>query len=52
MKSWGYFALFVELRGMPKTIVRSDLQWKMMMVGENGLEKLELINGEEVEDKP
>jgi hypothetical protein len=52
MKNWGYFALFVELWGMPKTSVRSDLQWKMMMAGENGRENLELINGEEVEDKP
>jgi hypothetical protein len=52
MKNWGYFALFVELWGMLKTNVRSALQWKMMTVGENGPENLELINGEEVEDKP
>jgi hypothetical protein len=41
----------VELWGMLKTNVRSVLLWKMMTVGEIGRENLELINGEEVEDK-
>jgi hypothetical protein len=41
----------VELWGMLKTNARSVLQWKMMTVEENGQENLELINGEEVEDK-